>query len=59
MENFIQGILAVSKLTTSELSVLYHSPLIKGFAAGYLISTLIYGFIFARKRRLRCEEIKK
>ncbi|MFH1632359.1 MAG: hypothetical protein ABIA47_05095 [bacterium] len=50
MDNLVQGIEALMKLMATELSVLISSPLIQGFIIGYVVATLIYGFVYSRNR---------
>ncbi|MFH1712159.1 MAG: hypothetical protein ABH846_02900 [Patescibacteria group bacterium] len=60
MENFIFGILALAKLMVIELSVLFNSEVIRGFLVGYVVATLIYGFIESNQRHQeRMHNLKK
>ena len=36
---------ALLKLMTTELSILYHSEVIRGFIVGYVVATFVYGFL--------------
>lgn len=50
MENFILGIEGLFKLMAIELSILYNSEVIRGFLVGYIVATLVYGFLETSKR---------
>lgn len=50
MDNFLYGIEAILKLMQIELSLLFHSSVMRGFLAGYIVATLIYGFIETSRR---------
>jgi hypothetical protein len=50
MENFLLGATAVWHLAVSELSTLAQSLLVRGFVAGYVVATLMFGFIYTRQR---------
>lgn len=34
-----------------EMTVLFYSPVMRGFLAGYLVASLMYGFIVAGQQR--------
>lgn len=50
MENFLLGIQGLLKLMAIEISILYHSEVIRGFLVGYIVATLVYGFLETSKR---------
>lgn len=50
MENFLFGIEAVLKLMQIELGLLFHSSVMRGFLAGYIVATLVYGFLETSRR---------
>ncbi len=50
MENFIFGMEGLLRLMAIELSILYHSEVIRGFLVGYIVATLVYGFLETSKR---------
>lgn len=54
MENLLLGLSALIKLLGVELTVLFYSPMIRGFLAGYLVASLVYGF-FATGRPKKSE----
>jgi len=51
MENFIMGLGALFALVRIEAAVLYYSPMIRGFVIGYVVASLVYGFIVSGERR--------
>lgn len=50
MENFLFGIEAILKLMQIELGLLFHSSVMRGFLAGYMVATLVYGFLETSRR---------
>lgn len=50
MENFLYGIEAILKLMQIELSLLFQSAVMRGFLAGFIVSTLIFGFLETSRR---------
>ena len=51
MINLYNGIIALAQSVYGELSVLLLMPVTRGFIGGYVIATLIFDFIYSRKRR--------
>ncbi len=51
MENVQLGFQAILLLLKTEVSVLYYSPVIRGFAFGYVVASLMYGFIITKELR--------
>lgn len=54
MENFFFGITAIKDLAVSELSILAQSLVVRGFVAGYVVATLMFGFVYTRSRDDAC-----
>lgn len=50
MDNFLFGIEAMLKLMQLELALVFQSSVMRGFLAGYIVATLIYGFLETSKR---------
>ena len=50
MENFVFGMEALLRLMSIELAILFHSEVIRGFLVGYVVATLVYGFLETSKR---------
>jgi len=50
MENFLFGTEGILKLVQIELGLIFHSTLLRGFLAGYLVASLVYGFLETSRR---------
>lgn len=50
MENVLFGVEALLKLMQIELSLLFYSSVMRGFLAGFVVATLIYGFLETSRR---------
>lgn len=51
MINLIDGIIALVQSAYQELLALLFAPISRGFIGGYVIATLIFAFIYSRKRK--------
>jgi hypothetical protein len=57
MDNFLFGAEGLFVLMRIELAFIFESEVLRGFLGGYIVATLIYGFIITsnRHRRHMCE----